>query len=139
MPTPSRIAAASQFPTPRVTQSRRHAQRTRREQHHLAERQLRESAVLRRRVLGSATASTRGAQWRARAEQARRDLAEIEALPVIEAARLVRERAARAETELGAAERAQASRDMRAVQLGQFESPSTDHGTKGQERDAPGL
>ena len=126
---------------PRVTQSRRHAQQTHREQHHLAERHLRESALLRRRVLGFATVSTaisRAAQWHSRADQTRRDLAEIEALPVTEAARLVRERAARAEVELEAAKCAPAVRDARAVQLGQFQ-PSSDHGRTGPERDALGL
>ncbi|GAB3039666.1 MobF family relaxase [Parafrigoribacterium mesophilum] len=123
---------------PRVAQSRRHAQQTRREQHHLVERHLRESAVLCRRVLGSATASiasSRAAQWRIRAEQARRDRAEIEALPVSEAARLVRDRAARAEAELETAERTQTAR---AVRLGQFQ-PSSDHVRTVPERDAPGL
>jgi hypothetical protein len=51
---------------------------------------------------------------------------------VTEAARLVRERAARAEAEREAAERAQAARDARAAQLGQFR-PSSDHGWTGPE------
>ena len=88
-------------------------------------------------MLGSttpSTASTRATQWRTRAEQARHDLAEIETLPVTEAAQLVRERAARAEAEREAAERAQAGRDARAAQLGQFR-PSSDQGRAGPERD----
>lgn len=98
---------------------------------------MRESAALHRQVLGSATpstASTRAADWRARAEQARHDLTEIEALPVAEAAQLVRERAARAEAERQAAERAQAVREARAAQLGRSR-PSSEHGRTGPERD----
>jgi hypothetical protein len=120
---------------PRVTETRQEAEQTHRQQHRLAERHLQESAALHRQALGSttpSTASTRAAGWRTRAEQARRDLAEIEALPVTEAARLVRERAARAEAEREAAERAQAARDARAAQLGQFR-PSSDHGWTGPE------
>ncbi len=122
---------------PRVTETRQDAQQTHRQQHRLAERHLHDSAVLHRQVLGSttpSTASTRATQWRTRAEQARHDLAEIETLPVTEAAQLVRERAARAEAEREAAERAQAGRDARAAQLGQFR-PSSDQGRAGPERD----
>ncbi len=121
----------------RVTEARQDAQQTHLQQHRLAERHLRESTTLHRQVLGSTTpsaASPRATQWRTRAEQARRDLAQIEALPVTEAAQLVRERAARAEAEREAAERAQAGREARAVQLGQFQ-PSSDHGRRGPERD----
>ncbi|HUG49510.1 MAG TPA: MobF family relaxase [Terrimesophilobacter sp.] len=122
---------------PRVTETRQDAQQTHLQQHRLAERHLHESAALHRQVLGSttpSTANTRAAQWRTRAEQDRRDLAEIETLPVTEAARLVRERAARAETEREAAERTQAGRDARAARLGQFR-PSNDQGRTGPERD----
>jgi hypothetical protein len=87
---------------PRVTEARRDAEHTHREQRNLAERHLRGSAVLRRKVLGSATpstASTSATQWRTRAEQTRRDLAEIEALPITETAQLVRDRTARTEAE----------------------------------------
>lgn len=90
-------------------------------------------------MLGSATPSTaitRATQWRTRAEQARSDLAEIEALPVTEAVQLIRNLTARAEAEREATERAQAARDARAAQ---FRSPSTDHGRTGPERDGPRL
>jgi len=126
---------------PRVTETRQEAEQTRREQGRLAERHLRESTGLRQRVLGSespSTASTHAAGWRARAEQARQDLAQIEALPVTEAAQYVRELAARAEVERRVAERAQAAREKRAAQLGRYR-PSSDHGRTGPERDAPGL
>ncbi|EXJ52700.1 conjugative relaxase TrwC [Microbacterium sp. MRS-1] len=122
---------------PRVTETRQEAEQTHREQSRLAERHLRESTGLRRTVLGSvtpSTISTRAAGWRARAEQARHDLAQIEALPVTEAAQFVRELAARAEAKREAAERAQAARDARAAQLGEYR-PSTDHGRTGPERD----
>ena len=121
---------------PRVNETRQDAQQTHRQQHRLAERHLHESAALHRQVLGSttpSTASTRATQWRTRAEQARHDLAEIETLPVTEAARLVRERAVRAAAEREPAERTQAVRDARAAQLGQFR-PSSDHGRTGPER-----
>ncbi|PDQ34205.1 MAG: hypothetical protein B5766_12175 [Candidatus Lumbricidophila eiseniae] len=121
----------------RVTELRQEAEQARREQNRLAERHLRESVALRRQVLGSATPSTvsaRAAGWRARAEQARHDLAQIEALPVAEAAQLVGELAARAEAERQAAERAQAAREARAAQLGRSR-PSSDHGRTGLERD----
>ncbi|MDM4763224.1 hypothetical protein QT381_09420 [Galbitalea sp. SE-J8] len=126
---------------PRVTETRQEAEQAHRERGSLAERHLRESTVLRRKVLGSATPSTartRAAGLRARAEQARRDLAQIEALPVTEAVQYVRELAARARAEREIAERARAAREARAAQLGRFR-PSSDHGRTGPERDAPGL
>lgn len=126
---------------PRVIETRQEALQAHREQNRLAERHLRESTVLRRKVLGSATpsaASTRAAGWRTRAERARHDLAQIAALPVTEAARYVRELAARAEAERQAAERAQAAREKRAAQLGRYR-PASDYGRKGPERGAPSL
>lgn len=124
---------------PRVTEARRDAEQTNREQRTLAQRHLYESGALRQQVFGSATPSTaitRATQWRTRAEQARSDLAEIETLPVIEAAQLIHDLTARAEAERVAAERAQAARDARAAQFG---SPSTDHDRTGPERDVPRL
>src|SRR6218665_441027 len=122
----------------RVTELRQEAEQARREQNRLAERHLRESVALRRQVLGSATPSTvsaRAGGWRARAEQARHALAQIEALPVAEAAQLVGELAARAEAERQAAERAQAAREARAAQLGRSR-PSSAHGRTGLGRGA---
>ncbi|WP_447588421.1 MobF family relaxase [Microbacterium lacticum] len=126
---------------PRVTATRQEAEQTHREQSRLAERHLRESVALRRQVLGSATpstASTRAAVWRSRAEQARHNLAQIEALPVTEAAQYVRELAARAAAEREAAERARAAREKRAAQLDHYRL-SSDHGRTGPQRDALGL
>ena len=127
---------------PRVADARRNVEQTHSEERRLAERRLTEYAALLRQVLGSATpsvASTRAVQWRTRAEQARRDLAETEALPVTEAAQLVRDRAARAEAERIVAERAQAARDARAAQLGHFRPTSTDRTRPGPERDGIGM
>jgi len=140
-PWAERVAGAQADADPRVAETRQEAQQAHREEARLAERHLRESTGLRLKVLGSATpstASTRAAGWRARAEQARHDLAQIEALPVTEAVQYVRERAARAEAERQAAERTRAAREKRAAQLGQYR-PSSDHGKTGPERDAPSL
>ncbi|WP_245558865.1 MobF family relaxase [Humibacter albus] len=126
---------------PRVTVMRKEAEQAHREQGRLAERHLRESAVLRGKALGSTTPSTaitRAAGWRARAEQARQDLAQIEALPVTEAVQLVRELAARDEAERQAAERAQVAREARAAQLSRYRL-SSDHGRTTPEHDAPSL
>jgi len=137
------IAAGRRADTDRrVTETRVDAEHAQHERWQLTDRHLRESAVLHRQVLGSATpstASTRATQWRTRAKQGRRDLAQIEALPVTEAALLIRDRTARAEAERDAAERLQAARDARAVKLHQFQSPSTDHSVTRPERDTPGL
>jgi hypothetical protein len=75
---------------------------------------------------------------RTRAEKARCDLAEIETLPVTEAAHLVRDRAAPAEAEREATERSQAARDARTARLGQFR-PSSDHGRTQPNRDGFGI
>ncbi|HWL01684.1 MAG TPA: MobF family relaxase [Microbacteriaceae bacterium] len=136
-PWAERVAGAQADADPRVAETRQEAQQAHREEARLAERHLRESTGLRLKVLGSATpstASTRAAGWRARAEQARHDLAQIEALPVTDAVQYVRELAARAEAERQAAERAQAAREARAAQFGR-PRPSTDHGRTGPERD----
>jgi hypothetical protein len=127
---------------PRVTETRRDAERTHREQRRLAERHLHESAALHREVLGSATpstASTRAAQWHSRADQARHDLAQIEALPLTEAAQRVRDRAARAEVEKEAAAHALAAHDTRATNLDHWRSPSTGHTRPGPEHGGLGL
>jgi hypothetical protein len=121
---------------PRVTESRQEAEQTHREQSNLAERHLHESTVLRRQALGSVTprtASTRAAGWRGRAEQARHDLARIEALPLTEAAQFVRELATRAEAERVPVERAKAAREARAAQLGHYGPSQT---TAGPDRSA---
>lgn len=63
--------------------------------HQLAARQMQERANLRRQVFGDRKPSdprAQAARWQKRAEIGRRDLAAIEALPVVEAAELIRER-----------------------------------------------
>lgn len=80
---------------PRVTQAREHADRLRDEYTRLAGRQQRERTALQRKVYGKQRPTSALAQvsrWRDRATGARQALTEIEALPVTEAARLLRER-----------------------------------------------
>lgn len=75
-----------------VTETRERADQARQEQQQLAGRQTQERAALRRQVFGNqrpSSAQTNVARWTKRAEAARRDLAEIESLPVAEAAQLV--------------------------------------------------
>ena len=77
---------------PRITETRNRADEARHEQHRLTGRQMRERADLRRQMFGNRTpssAQTRAARWQERAEAARRDLAAIESLPMVEAAQLV--------------------------------------------------
>jgi len=115
---------------PRVVEANRDTDQTRSEQQRLAKYHADERAALRRRILGEltpSTAGTRAAQWHVRAERARHDLAEIDAIPTAVAAQLVRDHAARAEAEGAAAERAQAARDARAAKLDQFRSASNEH------------
>ncbi len=114
---------------PRVVEANRDAEQSRSEQQQLAEHHAEERAALRRRIMGDllpSTAGTRAVQ-RGRAEQARRDLAEIEALPVIAVAQLIRDHAARVQAERAVAQRAQAARDARAAILDQLCSSSNDH------------
>jgi hypothetical protein len=76
------------------------------------------AAALPRDALGSRTFGNAQDQiggLRARAELARRDLAALEALPVAEAAQLLRDRAERAPTRRDAVERASAARTVRDV------------------------
>ena len=101
---------------PRVTQTRQQVDEARQDQQHLAGRQMRERTDLRRQVFGnhrSGSAQTQAARWQERAEAARRDLAEIESLPVDEAAQFVRAQREQAQRE--AAESALAERQSRAV------------------------
>ncbi|HEY5224889.1 MAG TPA: MobF family relaxase [Microbacteriaceae bacterium] len=122
---------------PRVAEVNRDVEQTRSEQKRLAEHRADERAALHRRILGNiplGTAEGRAAQWRTRAEQARRDLAEIEALPVTEAARLGRDRAARVQAERAAAEHTKVARDAQAAKLDQFRSASDER-----QRPAPAL
>lgn len=105
---------------PRVTMARERAAEARQDQQRLVARQMQERADLRRQVFGDRKPSDPRAQatrWQERAETARRDLAAIEALPPLEAAQLIRTRAAQAQAARETAERALAERRARAAQL----------------------
>ncbi|MFT4122281.1 MAG: hypothetical protein QM635_00440 [Microbacteriaceae bacterium] len=126
---------------PRVAEARQVAERDRRAGQGLTARQLREETALRRRTIGDARPSSiaaRAATLRKQAEQDRRDLAQIEALPLREAAQLVHERAAQAEAARLAAEREKAAAEARAAKLGHFPSTTTTRRT-GPERGGLGL
>lgn len=113
----------------RVVQTWQVVEQTSREQNRIAGRHLRESVSLGQRMLGHApprTATSYATEWQARAEQARRDLAHIETLPVAEAAQFASELAARAEAEQQAAERARAEREARATRV-RDSRPSNGH------------
>jgi hypothetical protein len=102
---------------PLVTVATRDAVRTRSEQQRLAAHRADERDALCRRVPGNLPADTVAAQWRGRAEQARRDLAKVESLSVSGASQLIRDRAARAQTKKDAVERAQSARAAQATNL----------------------
>ncbi|MGD9430810.1 MobF family relaxase [Arthrobacter russicus] len=126
---------------PRVTETRKEAQQVHREQGRIVGRQMRESIALSQRALAGSTPSrviAHAAKLRKQAERDRGDLARIEALPVTEAAQLVRELTARAEAAQEVAERARAARDARAARLEPFR-PSTGHGRTGPERGGLGM
>jgi len=137
------VAHARADTDPRVVEANRHTDHTRSEQQRLAEHHAEQSDALRHCILGELTLSTvgtRAVQWRGRAEQARQDLAEIEALPVTEAAQLVHDHAARAQAEQAATERTQAARDTRAAKRDQIRSASNDHRRLGPDHGVgPGL
>jgi hypothetical protein len=121
---------------PRAADANRGSEQAQSERRRLASRRADERAALRRSIPGQLPPSTveaHAVQWRTRGEQARGDLAEIEALPVTEAARLIRDRAAQTDAERAAAERAQIARDARAAKLARFRRPSIGH-----ERPRPG-
>ena len=136
------VAKAQVDTDPRVADANRDAEHTHREQERRAWRRAEERAALRGGIFGNqrpGTAEAHAVQWRGRAEQARGDLAEIETLPLTEAAQLVRDRAARVEAERIAAERARAARGARAAKLNPFQSPSIEHECRGLERDGIGM
>ncbi|MEZ3160981.1 hypothetical protein AB1K54_10615 [Microbacterium sp. BWT-B31] len=105
---------------PRVTTAQERAAEARQEQHQLTARQMQERADLRGQVFGDRKPSdphAQAARWQERAETARRDLTAIEALPTVEAAQLIRTRAAQEQAAREAAEHALAERRARAAQL----------------------
>lgn len=107
----------------------------------MVDRQMRESIALSQRALGGSTPSrviAHAVKLRTQAGRDRRDFARIEALPVIEAAQLVRELTAGAEAEREAAEHARAVREARAAQLEQVR-PTTGHDRTGPECGGLGM
>lgn len=128
-------AAQAQAATvPRMVAANRDAEHARGEPQRLAEQRAEERAALHGRIfekLPPGGAEGRAAQWLTRAGQARRDLGEIEALPVTQAAQLIRDRAARVQAKRATAERAQAARDAQAAKLGQFRTASNEHQPRG--------
>ena len=123
---------------PQVVEARQDAEHAHRAQQQLTRVHMDARAGLRRRIFGDqrpVDPVQRAAGWRTRAQQARDDLARIEALPIGEAARLVRDRGAQAEWERITAEQAKAVAAARAAKLARFASPSSDHRRTGPERD----
>ncbi|MBK5249746.1 MAG: AAA family ATPase, partial [Actinomycetales bacterium] len=123
---------------PRVRETREQADQTRQEQRRLTSRQMQERGELRRQVFGNRTqtsAQAEVARWQQRAEAARRDLAAIEGLPVVEAAQLVRERAEQEKAQREAAKHALSERRSRAAQLHDSTGRSRGYGPIPPERD----
>ncbi len=122
---------------PRVTEMRDRADDARDEQQQLIARHARERAELRRHLLGShpTNAAAQASRWRQQAKTARHDLAAIEALPVIDAAQLINDRAARAEAERRAVEQLKVAAEARATQLGQPRATSIGPGGTGTGRE----
>lgn len=126
---------------PQMVQARQDAEHAHDEQQQLTRAQMDARASLRRRIYGDrrpVEPVQRVAGWRARAQQARDDLARIEALPIGEAAQLVRDRAAQAELERIAAEQAKEVAAARAAKLAWYR-PSSDHRRSGPERNGLGM
>ncbi len=131
---PWAIAVAQQAvdPDPRVTETQERADDTRRAQQRLADQHIRERSNLRDRLLGNRPAGgspkAHALRWRDQAETSRRDLATIEALPVSEAARIVRTRAEQEQAQREAAEQVLKDRQARAAQLHDFTHRPLGHG-----------
>ncbi|WP_307812339.1 MobF family relaxase [Lacisediminihabitans changchengi] len=116
---------------PRVIAAQERAHEARQKQQQLIARQIQERANLRRQVFGDRKqndARAQTARWQERADAARRDLVAIEALPVVEAAELIRDRAEREQAQREAAERALAERKAHAAQRDDFTRRTPSHG-----------
>ncbi|MFT4123503.1 MAG: hypothetical protein QM635_06695 [Microbacteriaceae bacterium] len=114
-----------------MVEQREHVTGAKQEQQELAARHAQENRALITQAFGDrAPSSPRklAAQWRAQAETARRDLTTIEALPVDEAAQLMRDRATHKQVRREAAERTLAERKARAEQLHDFTRRPPDRG-----------
>ncbi|MFT4220180.1 MAG: MobF family relaxase [Microbacterium sp.] len=116
---------------PRVVEQRERVADAKQKQQELAARHTQQNRALIAQAFGDRTPSSPrklAAQWRAQVETARRDLATIEALPVAEAAQLIRDRAAQEQARREAAERALVARKARAMQLHDFTRRPPDRG-----------
>ncbi len=109
---------------PRVVHARDRLDEARQEAQRTAARQVNERADLRRHVAGDqpvTSAPAQAARWRTRAESARRDLATIEAMPLAQAAHLIRDRAEQAAAAQAVIDAAAAARHTQAAE---WTSPS---------------
>jgi len=133
------VAETAAASDPRVREAAERATQALRERQQLTERHRSEAAALHGRVLSGTTPSTlarAAAKLRQQAEHDRADLAQLEALPIGEAANRVRRRAAQAEAERAAVEQARAALEARAARLGHTPAQQPDRGRSGPERDA---
>ncbi len=108
---------------PRVSEARELVGSTLKEQQQIAARHSREHAVLVRKLFGGSTPTDpriKEARWQERGDAARGALAAIEALPPVEAAQLIRDRAAREQAQREAAEHALAEWQARPAKLHDF-------------------
>ncbi|MGB4779853.1 MobF family relaxase [Microbacterium sp.] len=116
----ARAVAAQQAETdPSVVDTAAQADAAQDAQKQLDRRHLDERVALAGRVFGNRARTSphqQAARWRQRAEQARRELTQIEAMPVTEAARLVHDRAEHEHARREAVERAEAARKARTAQ-----------------------
>lgn len=128
------VASQQADTDPRVAEASREAAEAHRDRQQLTERHRAETGALYVRVLAQTTPTglaRAAAKLRRQAERDRADLAQIQALPIPEAAQLARQRAAQAEAARAAAEQAQAALVARAAGLGRSTAQA------GQERIAP--
>lgn len=128
------VAVGQADTDPRVAEASHEAAEAHRDRQQLAERHRAETGALYGRVLAQTTPAAlarAAAKLRRQVEHDRADLAQLQALPIPEAAQLARQRAAQAEAARAAAEQAQAAMGARAARLGRSTAQA------GQERIAP--
>lgn len=134
----ARAAAEREVETDsRVVGARQEAEQAYRKRQKLAHRHTRARTALTRRILGdttSRTAATRAIRLRSQAMKARRDLSQIEALPLAEAARLVRERIKQTEAHRLAAEQQRRAAEARGAKPGTFPARPAEPRRSGPER-----
>jgi hypothetical protein len=117
------IAARLADANPRVAEARKRADDARQERRRLSTRRMNDRGALVREVLGDRTPRNvqgQAAKWRERAEDARRALVAIEALPPVQAAQRIRARIEQEQAQRAVAERILAERQAHAAQLHDF-------------------